>query len=471
MVAPVGASGKVEPATALERCVNGHKAPAYACAFSPLDADLLATAGDDCQICVWRLPADPVEEWTSAAATTIAAIEPTVMAGGHTNGARDVLFHPTVSGVLASSSTDGEVVLWNVETAAAASRLTLPAATSALDWSYDGTLLLASCRDKVLRGLDLRAPSTVFECAPHPSAPPKSFRAKWAASSATSCVLSAGPAARGGREVSMLDPRKLGGNGEARASPPILFRKAIDTQTGALLPHFSEETSVLWLFGRGDTTVRHLEVDATASTADDALHPGIDHRVASGAPHAGVAALPTRSLDICGLEVARFVRLTGSAVEKIKFTVPRTPELKTYFNDDIYAAARDGTPTVEAPARWLRMTTRSTTTNGGHLPSTEEENLEAVVDASPRTRSLRPAGMPLLSERVVEKKVLNTQLVNARLSTERDRKASDQQQYDKLKALADQYEQYQPNNSMGARPGVDAQLVDGGEVDEDEWDD
>ena len=42
---------------------------------------------------------------------------------------------------------------------------------------------------------------------------------------------------------------------------------------------------------------------------------------------------------------------------------------------------------------------------------------------------------------------------------------------DNLSRLATQYEKFNVNRSMGAKPGVDAQVVDGGEVSDSEWDD
>ena len=92
--------------------------------------------------------------------------------------------------------------------------------------------------------------------------------------------------------------------------------------------------------------------------------------------------------------------------------------------------------------------------------------------ASPVLASRRPSSNPpLLSERVVERKVLNTEVVNDRLATEKKDKDKDEAEMDCLAALATQYEKFNVNRSMGAKPGVDATVIDGGEVSESEWDD
>mmetsp|Transcript_6144 Transcript_6144/g.20041 ORF Transcript_6144/g.20041 Transcript_6144/m.20041 type:complete len:161 (-) Transcript_6144:267-749(-) len=91
--------------------------------------------------------------------------------------------------------------------------------------------------------------------------------------------------------------------------------------------------------------------------------------------------------------------------------------------------------------------------------------------APPKLTSLRPEGMPLLSEKEVEAVVLNTQIVKEKLKVEKQQKQDDTKTYERLTALANQYEKYQPNHSLGAKKGVDAAVIDGGEVDDDEWDD
>lgn len=158
--------------------------------------------------------------------------------------------------------------------------------------------------------------------------------------------------------------------------------------------------------------------------------------------------LPKASCDVMALEVNAFLRLTTTTVERVTFSVPRTAELKAFFNDDLFGQAR-------AP-----------------LSAMDAESWANGENADPVLASLRPPSEPpLLSERVVEKKVLNTTIVNDRLTVERTNRAQDDATMDRLSALATQYEAHNLNRSMGAKPGVDAQHVDGGEVSDSEWDD
>mmetsp|Transcript_12285 Transcript_12285/g.36525 ORF Transcript_12285/g.36525 Transcript_12285/m.36525 type:complete len:491 (-) Transcript_12285:23-1495(-) len=421
-VSAIDAVGKVEPATALERCVLGHKAAVHAVAFSPFHDGLLATAADDCRVMLFDVASDSKEG---------------ADVGTHASGARCLAFHPSAEHVLLSAD-GGECKVWDVET-----RKELAAATvdkvHAVDWARDGSQFLASCRDKSLKCLDARTGKAAWACEPHGGS--RAFKALWAGGSriGDDYVVSAGGAAAGGREVCLLDPRK--------PSEP-LFRKHHDSQTGEMLPHWDEDAAVLWCWGRGDTTARWYEVDPSQSTASEALHPGADWRTASQAgPAAAVCAVPKQLCDVMDLEVAKFLRLTSSTVERVQFHVSRTSELKQFFNDDIFAETRARVSSVDASS-WA----------GGE-------------DCDPVLEPLRPAGAPLLSERVVEEKKLHTAVVNERRATEAEHRAQDDATMDRLSKLANQYEQFNVNRSMGMKPGVDAACVDGGEVDSDEWDD
>ncbi|KAJ8601821.1 hypothetical protein CTAYLR_009045 [Chrysophaeum taylorii] len=415
----IDACGKIDPATAHLACLNGHKAECLSIAFSPFAPHVLATGGDDAAVVLWDANREEIGRSS-------------VRLGTHATSVRDLVFHPTASGILLSCGADGHLVLWDLERSAEALEFGGAGGIS-LEFSYDGRLVVASGRDRTLRAVDMRCAEVAWACVPHEGS--RSFRATWAGEN---LVASAGPSGNVGREIALVDPRFLGGGGGGVAA-----RKQVDTQTGVLLPHYSEETGVLWVWGRGDATARHYEV-----TAGD-LVPGLEWRTASGRPHAGVAALPSRCLDVGNLEIARFLRLTTTTVDTVSYSVARTPDLKSYFNDDIYPlrGARAPDPALHAPD-WL----------DGR-------------DELPKLVTLRPDGAPLLSERKVESKVLNTAVVNRRLEHEKHQRAYDHAQYERLTALANQFEKYQPNNSMGSRPGVDAAPVDGDDVADDEWDD
>ena len=73
-----------------------------------------------------------------------------------------VLFHPTADNVLASASADFTIKIWDVSKAA--EKLELLGHSEiiqCLDWNYDGSLMVTTCKDKRLRLFDVRSKTVV----------------------------------------------------------------------------------------------------------------------------------------------------------------------------------------------------------------------------------------------------------------------------------------------------------------------
>ena len=147
------------------------------------------------------------------------------------------------------------------------------------------------------------------------------------------------------------------------------------------------------------------------------------------------------------MEAPNFPNGLGAYCRKCLVLALRTAALKEYYNDDLFGPTRSAEAACDAAA-W-----------------------KAGDDVAPREMSTRPDGTPLLSERVVERTRAHTAVVNDRLADERQRRETDDAAMDKLSQLADMYASHNVNRSMGAKPGVDAAAIDGGEVDSDEWGD
>ena len=103
-VSRLDAFGKVEPTCSV---LNGHKAPVLDISFSTFHSDLLATASDDCTVKVWRVDetgvkADMSERDALASLAT------------HRHSIRTCNFHPTVAGLLCTSSLDCTVRMYDV---------------------------------------------------------------------------------------------------------------------------------------------------------------------------------------------------------------------------------------------------------------------------------------------------------------------------------------------------------------------
>lgn len=89
-----------------------------------------------------------------------------------------------------------------------------------------------------------------------------------------------------------------------------------------LMPLFDPDTNMLFLAGKGDTTIMYMEV----TDKDPYLVEGIRH---SGEQTKGVCLVPKRALNVMQAEVNRLLQLTSNMVIPIMYQVPR--KVNFYF--------------------------------------------------------------------------------------------------------------------------------------------
>ena len=121
------------------------------------------------------------------------------------------------------------------------------------------------------------------------------------------------------REYSLFDCRSLGA--------PLKTNK-VDTNLGVLLPVVDTSRSIVYLAGRGDMSLRWVEVGGAAVFME------------GGAPLpvtvASMALVPEAQLDIMKAEINRVVVLTADAVVPVPIEVPRRQYID--FHQDLYPA-------------------------------------------------------------------------------------------------------------------------------------
>ena len=128
--------------------------------WNPFDDHLLASGSDDGKVFLWRVP----EGFTlHTDAEDPADVSPVGRLTGHSRKVGHVMFNPAAENVLASSSGDYTIKLWDIEQGS--SRLTLKHAdiVQSLSWSADGALMVTTSRDKKLRIWDVRQEKPVQE--------------------------------------------------------------------------------------------------------------------------------------------------------------------------------------------------------------------------------------------------------------------------------------------------------------------
>jgi len=136
------------------------------------------------------------------------------------------------------------------------------------------------------------------------------------------------------RQFSLWDPRNLA---------TAFKTENIDTSAGILMPFFDPDVNVLYLAGKGDGNIRYYEV------VDESPYIHFLSEFKSASPQRGMGWTPKVSMDFGTCEIARLLKLTGTAIEPISFNVPRKSDM---FADDLYPDTFGGEPSLSA-SQWI----------------------------------------------------------------------------------------------------------------------
>lgn len=207
--------------------------------FSPFHDGLLATASQDCLVKIWHIPDGGLKESISDAECTFSHRQRRVETVG---------FHPTSDCCLHSTS-GGTIVLYDLtEEKEIFSNSEHPDTIQSLSWKLDGTLMGTNAKDKKVRVIDPRSNDPlVLEADSHQSI--KDSRIVWLGTQDR--VLTTGFDANRIRQVMIRDVRNF-------STPEKVLD--LDCSTGIFMPLFDMDTNMLFLAGKGDTTISFLEV-------------------------------------------------------------------------------------------------------------------------------------------------------------------------------------------------------------------
>ena len=333
--------------------------------LSIIEQDLLATASEDAKVRLWRIPETGLSEDIST---------PIAILSGHNNRVHHVQFHPFISDVLLSTSIEqlgmgGQqptVRLWDI--AQSKEMRLLDGFTDAVQgcaWAMDGSSTLAtSCKDRQIRLFDSRQAKLINSTLGHEGA--RTCKLFFVGDQH---LVSVGFGKGSMREMNMYDLKRF--------DQPMATH-AINVSPSILTPHYDESSSVVFLAGKGDTSILPVEIAPAQSQPFFTLQK-FDSPNAS--VQQGVSFVSKKYLDHANIEVARCWRLTQSNIEKITFTVPRNR--REFFQDDLFPICRDDEEAMMDSSEWF--------------------NNEAEV-FPPRKLDFCPAGMTRLSQAPAENK-------------------------------------------------------------------
>ncbi|KAK7895259.1 hypothetical protein WMY93_020584 [Mugilogobius chulae] len=272
--------------------VCGHTGPVLDIEWCPHNDHVIASGSEDCTVMVGQIPENGLESPLS---------EPVVVLEGHSKRVGIVSWHPTARNVLLSA---GNIVIWNVGTGEAMINLEdmHPDVIFSVSWSRNGSLLCTACKDKKVRVIDPRKNKIVAE----------KDKAHEGARPMRAIFLADGNIFTTG--FSRMSERQLALWKSDNMDEPICVQE-MDSSNGVLLPFYDPDTNVVYLCGKGDSSIR------------------------------GMGYMPKRGLDVNKCEIARFYKLHERKCEPIIMTVPRKSDL---FQDDLYPDTAGPDPALEA---------------------------------------------------------------------------------------------------------------------------
>lgn len=350
--------------------LKGHSGSVLDMEWSPFDDSLLATASEDSKIKLWSIPDtwEPTDEEGRGKKGEDFS-DSMVDLEGHAKKVTLLRFHPTASNTLLSSSADHTVKVWDVESGiASVSYDKCGDLFQDIVWDVRGDTVACSNKDKKVRIVDPRTgnEASVIEKV-HEGV--KSCKLSFVGE--TGKLLTTGASKQSGREVKVWDLKNL--------STP-LHTEAVDTASGALMPLYDQDTSVLYLCGKGDGIIRLYEFDDKAPF----MHK-LNDGFRSTTPGKGYCLVPKRGLDIMDCETVRIMKLTNKdGIHPLKFIVPRKSDA---FQDDIYPPAAAPTP-AHTFAEWkggssklpvtMKLDPKSMASGGGAAPAKKTKAFKTV---------------------------------------------------------------------------------------------
>eukprot|EP00158_Paraphelidium_tribonemae_P004903 Partr_v1_DN27042_c3_g1_i2_m29240 putative coronin 7 len=138
------------------------------------------------------------------------------------------------------------------------------------------------------------------------------------------------------REYCLFDVKNM--------SQPLL-RTQMESSSTLLLPTFDEDSSIVYMVGKGDTTVKWLDI------SDTAPYGTVGTPLVVNSPISGLCLLPKRALNVMEGEVARVLAICGDSIAPLSFIVPR----KSYrdFHEDLFPPTKCGKSNLSSE-RWLK---------------------------------------------------------------------------------------------------------------------
>ncbi|KAJ3588630.1 hypothetical protein NHX12_009484 [Muraenolepis orangiensis] len=332
LVLPLSKAGRVDKNYPL---VIGHSGPVLDIDWCPHNDNIL----------VWQIP----DQSLSRPLT-----EPIVVLEGHSKRV----------------GSDNLIIIWNVGTGEPlVSMDDHPDLIYNVSWNWNGSLFCTTCKDRRLRVCDPRKREVVAErLSPHDGVRP--MRAIF---TKDGNIFTTGFTRMSQRELGLWDPTNF--------EEPIALLE-LDTSNGVLLPYYDPDANMVYLCGKGDSSIRYFEI------TEEPPYVHYLNTFSSKEPQRGMGIMPKRGVDVSKCEIARLFKLHDKKCEPITMTVPRKSDL---FQDDLYPDTAGPEPALE-PEEWMEGRDEDpilVSMRQGYVPPKSRELKVAkknVLESRPSTR-------------------------------------------------------------------------------------
>ncbi|XP_076438878.1 coronin-1A-like isoform X3 [Babylonia areolata] len=303
--------------------VSGHSGAVLDIKWNPFNDHMIASSSEDCTVKLWQIPnsglVTPKTDWW-------------VDLHGHSRRVGFLEWHPTAQNIILSAGFDYKCIVWNVEQAEPVNMIDCHTDTIfSISWSRDGALFATTSKDKQLRTIDPRTGQVAAETQCH--AGPKASKVVFVDNVK---VATTGFSRMSQRQMSLWDLRN---------SKTALDTADLDQSCGVILPYYDYDTRVIFLAGKGDGTIKYFEVSDT----DSCFH--YLNAYQSSSPQRGLGVMPKRGCDARRCEIVRFYKLHAAKnlVEPISMIVPRKSDC---FQEDVFPPTASTIPSLQAD-EWI----------------------------------------------------------------------------------------------------------------------
>lgn len=289
--------------------IYGHKGPVTDIKFSPMNPLLLATSSEDGTVKLWNIPQEGLKEDLR---------EESQAFSNHSKRAMILNWNPTVYEIIASAGNDNDLYVWNITNSEVISKIKLddPSVYS-LEWNYNGTILGSMLKNRYMHLFDVRNNKSIMSCEGHNSGKiQKMYFAD------NTYVYSAGFSNQGYRELKLYDTRDF---------TKSIQNYKLDSLQGMLTSYYDTDTGLAFLYAKGESLISYVEIK------EGSIKPASTY--SSNEQAIGLSFFPKRTMDYNKSELARTAKMTKDSIHYVSFKYPRRNE---GFNEEFYPKCYSG---------------------------------------------------------------------------------------------------------------------------------